>query len=61
MSIIASAAETSPAATEATPTTPVLQLVPGHDHTWELRTVDFDEGLEVRRYECRNCEDVQFR
>jgi hypothetical protein len=39
----------------------VLQLVPRHDHTWELRAVDFDEGLEVRRYECRTCDDVQFR
>jgi hypothetical protein len=35
--------------------------VPAHEHTWELRAVDFDEGLEVRRYECSDCEDVQFR
>jgi hypothetical protein len=39
----------------------VLRLVPRHEHTWELRVVDFDEGLEVRRYECRDCDDVQFR
>jgi hypothetical protein len=38
-----------------------LRLVPAHAHTWELRAVDFDEGLEVRRYECSDCEDVQFR
>lgn len=38
-----------------------LRLVPAHEHTWELRAVDFDEGLEVRRYECSGCEDVQFR
>jgi hypothetical protein len=61
VSIIPLATGTSPAETEPTHTATVLQLVPRHDHTWELRAVDFDEGLEVRRYECRTCDDVQFR
>jgi len=38
-----------------------LRLVPGHDHDWRLRSVDYDDGLEVRRYECASCEDVSFR
>jgi hypothetical protein len=40
---------------------PTLRLVPDHEHTWELRMVEFDDGLEVRRYECRSCDDVVFR
>jgi hypothetical protein len=44
----------------ATSSASPLRLVT-HEHTWELRAVDFDEGLEVRRYECCGCEDVQFR
>jgi hypothetical protein len=53
------AANPSPA--EAASSAAVLHLVPRHEHTWELRAVDFDDGLEVRRYECCGCDDVQFR
>jgi hypothetical protein len=54
-------AATASSPAEAASSAAVLQLVPGHEHTWELRAVDFDDGLEVRRYECSRCDDVQFR
>ena len=38
-----------------------LRLVPPHDHAWRLLSVEYDEGLEVRCYECSDCRDVQFR
>lgn len=46
-----------------TPTkaTSPLQLVAPHEHAWQLRAVEYDEALEVRRYECATCEDVLFR
>jgi hypothetical protein len=41
---------------------PQLHLVPTHEHTWRLRTVEYDDAsLEVRRYECETCADVLFR
>jgi hypothetical protein len=44
---------------------PTLELVPGHEHghehTWQLRSVEYDESLEVRCYECAHCDDVLFR
>jgi hypothetical protein len=40
---------------------PVLHLVAPHEHAWRLRTVEYDDALEVRRYECETCEDVLFR
>jgi hypothetical protein len=40
---------------------PALRLLTGHEHAWELRAVEFDDGLEVRRYECCECDDVLFR
>lgn len=38
-----------------------LHLVPPHEHAWRLLSVEYDEGLEVRCYECPGCRDVQFR
>ena len=51
-----------PTASDA-PTTapPRLHLVAEHEHTWTLRSVEYDEALEVRRYECETCDDVLFR
>jgi len=40
---------------------PHLRLVPLHDHAWRLLSVEYDDGLEVRRYECLDCDDVLFR
>jgi hypothetical protein len=40
---------------------PDLHLVGPHEHTWQLRSVEYDDALEVRRYECASCEDVLFR
>lgn len=40
---------------------PRLRLVPEHEHLWELRSVEYDDALEVRRYECTGCDDVLFR
>ncbi|MCW2794026.1 MAG: hypothetical protein JWO76_3124 [Nocardioides sp.] len=33
-----------------------------HDasHTWQLRGVEFDEGVSVSRYECDSCDEVWF-
>ncbi|HET6165691.1 MAG TPA: hypothetical protein VFE07_02605 [Marmoricola sp.] len=39
---------------------PHLHLVPGHEHTWRLMAVEYDEGMEVRRHECETCDEVQF-
>ena len=38
-----------------------LHLVPAHDHEWQLVSVDYDDGLEVRHFECADCGDVLFR
>jgi hypothetical protein len=38
-----------------------LRLVPPHEHAWRLFSVEYDEGLEVRCYECSGCRDVHFR
>ena len=40
---------------------PRLRLVPEHEHLWRLLSVEYDEGLEIRRYECEACDDVLFR
>jgi hypothetical protein len=37
-----------------------LRLVPPHDHVWRLRAVEYDDGLEVHRYECSDCDDVLY-
>ena len=42
-------------------TAPTLRLVPLHEHEWRLRSVEYDDALEVRRYECSSCGDVLFR
>lgn len=49
-----------PSEPEAAPPAP-LRLVSPHEHDWRLRSVEYDDGLEVRRYECGACEDVLFR
>lgn len=38
-----------------------LRLVAPHEHVWQLLSVEYDDGLEVRCYECLDCRDVQFR
>lgn len=40
---------------------PRLHLVAGHEHAWELRDIEYDQGFEVRRYECADCDEVLFR
>jgi hypothetical protein len=40
---------------------PRLQLVASHEHTWQLRAVEYDDALEIRRYECDGCAQVLFR
>ena len=37
-----------------------LRLVPPHEHAWRLLAVEYDDGLEVRRYECTGCADVHY-
>jgi len=45
----------------ATTAAPQLRLVAGHEHSWQLRAVEYDEAFEVRRYECGGCDEVLFR
>lgn len=37
-----------------------LRLITTHEHTWRLLCVEYDEGLEVRQYECDGCAGVRF-
>jgi hypothetical protein len=46
---------------EPAQTPPRLRIVPGHEHVWQLRAVEYDESFEVRRYECEGCAEVMFR
>jgi hypothetical protein len=46
---------------QGTTAPPKLELVAGHEHIWQLRSVEYDESLEVRCYECAHCDDVLFR
>jgi hypothetical protein len=32
-----------------------------HDHVWELRGVDFTDGVSVEEYVCHDCAEVWFR
>jgi hypothetical protein len=52
-----------PEGPEAGTAGPRLHLVAEqeHEHVWQLRAVEYDESLEVRRYECTHCDDVLFR
>ncbi len=59
MTVIPVQALRSPASVEGT--TPQLRLVPSHEHTWRLRSVEYDDSFEVRRYECEACDDVVYR
>jgi hypothetical protein len=61
MSVTPLPVASGPSAIPTNTATLTLRLLPGHEHTWELRTVEFDDGLEVRRYECCGCDDVVFR
>ncbi|MBJ7528655.1 MAG: hypothetical protein JHD04_03905 [Nocardioides sp.] len=38
-----------------------LDLPRTHQHLWDLRGVEFEDGLTVRSYECTGCTDVLFR
>jgi hypothetical protein len=40
---------------------PHLHLVDPHEHTWELRSVDFDHGTAVQEFGCTKCDGVWFR
>jgi hypothetical protein len=53
----------SAAAPEARPVLHLVPVQPGApcEHAWELRSVEYDESLEVRRYECVACDEVMFR
>jgi hypothetical protein len=56
-------ATTATRATRATPATPATPAIPdAHEasHTWQLRGVEFDEGVSVSCYECDVCDEVWF-
>lgn len=37
------------------------EVVPaGHAHGWQLRAVEYDDGLVSHRYECEGCDAVWF-
>lgn len=60
MSVIPLPEEPDAAEPRSTPP-PTLRLVTEHEHVWQLRAVEYDDALEVRRYECAGCDDVMFR
>lgn len=37
-----------------------LRLVEGHEHTWQLRSIDFTDGASVREFGCGSCDSVWF-
>jgi hypothetical protein len=37
-----------------------LRLVEGHEHTWQLRSIDFSDGASVREFTCGSCDSVWF-
>lgn len=45
---------------ELLPHAPALHLVPGHEHAWALRDVEYDNGLSLNRFECESCNGVRF-
>ena len=34
---------------------------PSHAHSWQLRSVEFEDGVEVSRFDCGGCGEVLFR
>ncbi len=32
-----------------------------HEHVWELRRVDFTDGVSVEEFACHDCAEVWFR
>ena len=32
-----------------------------HTHDWQLSSVEFEDGVEVSRYDCGGCAEVTFR
>jgi hypothetical protein len=61
MSIVSFPAMPEPTEPDTSPQLSRLRLVVGHEHVWQLRAVEYDDTLEVRRYECAGCDDVLFR
>ncbi len=35
--------------------------LPAHEHAWELRGVDFTDGVSVQEFACHDCSEVWFR
>ena len=38
-----------------------LRHAPTHAHSWQLRSVEFEDGVEVSRFDCGGCGEVLFR
>jgi hypothetical protein len=36
-------------------------VAPAHEHAWELRSVDFTDGVAVEELVCHDCGEVWFR
>lgn len=47
----------------ATRSHPVLSrtTVYAHEHEWHLASVEFDDGVSVRSFECAGCPDVLYQ
>ncbi|MCW2766486.1 MAG: hypothetical protein JWO11_2445 [Nocardioides sp.] len=43
------------------PPVPLLPEHPAHEHLWELRNVEFSEGVAVQEFACTGCDHVWFR
>lgn len=49
-----------PVARTTRPPAAHLRLVEGHEHTWRLRSIDFNDGASVREFGCGSCDSVWF-
>ena len=36
------------------------RLIEGHEHTWQLRGIDFTDASSVREFGCATCDSVWF-
>ena len=55
-----SAATASPGSDHTLASPRRLRLIEGHEHTWQLRSIDFLDGTSVREFGCGSCDSVWF-
>ena len=40
---------------------PTAVATPAHEHAWELRGVEFTDGVSVEEFVCHDCAEIWFR